>query len=201
MIGFPLPIEVGSPISLNAQFDPDGARSTILPTEWNKRRLADLGHLLGAVALSAFEREPAVAWTHVPLTNETLEAADWIKAAFAEDVVKTCHKRLRSDLRLPARTVKVELSQIVYESARLDGLLTSEDLELLAPGRMALDPMCRDENGRWRLVLDNLEDPQALDLSEALKLFDHPNAIEGRDPSWFVQWQLSRSSRDYGASF
>jgi len=115
----PLPIEIASPISLNAQFDPDGARSTILATKWNKRRLADLGHLLGAVALNAFEREPATAWTHVPLTTETLEASDWIKSAFAQDVVETCHKRLRSDLRLPARTAKVELSQIVYEEVTL----------------------------------------------------------------------------------
>jgi hypothetical protein len=182
----PLPIEIASPISLNSQFDPDGARSTILATSWNKRRLADLGHLLGAVALDAFEREPAAAWTHVPLTTERLEAGDWIKSAFAKDVVETCHKRLRSDLRLPARTAKVDLSQIVYEDARLDGLLTPEDLELLAPGRMALDPMCRDGDGRWRLVLDDLEDPQALDPEDSLELFDHADAIGDREPSWFI---------------
>lgn len=182
----PLPIEIDSPISLNAQFDPDGARSTILPTAWNKKRLADLGHLLGIVALDAFERKDPTAWNHIPLTTESLNAGDWIQSAFAKDVVETCHKRLIENLHLPTRTGKADLSQIVYEHERLEGLLTPDDLELLAPGRMALDRGCRDEDGRWRLVLDDLEDPQALDPANSLDLFDHPNSIANRDPSWFV---------------
>ena len=50
----PLPVLSGLTIGLNAQFDPDSARSTLRPNEWNDARLVDLGRLVAWSALKAF---------------------------------------------------------------------------------------------------------------------------------------------------
>src|SRR5262245_2498989 len=182
----PLPIRIDAPISLNAQFDPDGARSTILQNAWNKDRLADLGQFLGAFALYAFNRDPCSAWTHVPLKSEGVEAGDWIRKQFADTVIATCHARLTAALRLPTRSGTVPLSQIVYEKAGLEAVLAVADMEILAPGSSAILPVCRDQGGRWREVLDDLGQSRCLGLADALQLFDHFEHIQRRSPEWFV---------------
>src|SRR5262249_13619680 len=47
----PLPVFTGLTIGLNAQFDPDSARSTLQPNKWNEARFADLGRLVAWAAL------------------------------------------------------------------------------------------------------------------------------------------------------
>lgn len=182
----PLPISINAPISLNAQFDPDGARSAILPTTWNKERLADLGQFLGAVALEAFERDPSNAWSHVPLKSEGIEAGDWVRKQFAEAITGTCHARLIAELRLPAGTGLVALSQIVYESEDVEPLISPSDLEILAKGHSAMLPTCRDQFARWRQLLNELGQSRSLGPAHALELFDHVHQVEGREPIWFV---------------
>ncbi|MES3082412.1 sacsin N-terminal ATP-binding-like domain-containing protein [Sphingomonas faeni] len=77
----PLPMPTGLLIGLNAQFDPDAARSTLIPNDWNLARMKDLGRLVGWAALDAFARETAIGWTHVPLASEAGGEDDWIDAA------------------------------------------------------------------------------------------------------------------------
>ncbi len=182
----PLPIRVDAPISLNAQFDPDGARSTILANGWNKERLADLGRTLGAVALDAFNRDPSSAWRHVPLHCEDIEASEWVRKEYIDSIVGASHSRLVSDLCLPTNSGSVPLSKIAYESQVLEALLTTSDVETLAVGHSAILRTCRDEHGRWRQVLDDLGKSRLLGPADALQLFDHPGQIAGREPSWFV---------------
>lgn len=197
----PLPIGIAAPISINAQFDPDAARTTILDTQWNKRRLADLGHLLGSVALDAFDRDPTVAWTHVPLTTEGLRTRDWIREAFASDVIDVCHARLKEDLQLPTTAGKVALSEIVYADEKLEPLLTSADLEFLAPGMKAIDPACQDDVGRWRQVMDDLGEATSLDPVHSLALFDAPHLLDGRTASWFVSMAALSIEQGFWAAF
>lgn len=182
----PLPISIDAPISLNPQFDPDGARSAILPTAWNKDRLADLGEFLGAVALEAFERDPSTAWMHVPLKSEGIEASDWVREQFAEAITGACHARLIAELHLPTDAGRVALPQIVYESEDVGALVTPSDLELLAEGYSAILLTCRDQFARWREVLNELGKSRCLGPADALELFGHLPQIEGREPLWFV---------------
>jgi hypothetical protein len=58
----PLPLSVGLTIGLDAQFDPDSARSTLQPNKWNKNRLSDLGQLVAWAALRAFATDTVTAW-------------------------------------------------------------------------------------------------------------------------------------------
>ena len=183
----PLPIKIEAPISLNAQFDPDGARSTILETEWNMERLADLGQFLGVVALNDFGRATSSAWMHVPLSTESVEAGDWLKNQYSEAVTGACHARLITDLRLPTANGPAPLSEIVYDRENIEALVTSSDMELLATGHSAIFLDCLDELGRWRKVLDDLNQSRSLGPVDALQLFENFDQIDGRKPDWFVK--------------
>ena len=183
----PLPIKIEGPISLNAQFDPDGARSTILENEWNMERLADLGQFLGVVALNTFGRATSSAWMHVPLSTESVEAGDWLKNQYAEAVTGECHARLIADLRLPTANGPAPLSEIVYDRENIEALVTSSDMELLATGHSAILSNCLDDLGRWRKVLDDLNQSRSLGPADALQLFDNFGHIDGREPDWFVK--------------
>lgn len=52
----PLPVPCDLPVGLNAQFDPDTARSTLHERSWNAHRFAELGDFLAAVAVELFTR-------------------------------------------------------------------------------------------------------------------------------------------------
>ena len=183
----PLPIEIDGPISLNAQFDPDGARSSVIANKWNTYCLATLGEFLSAVALNAFEHDLSVAWMHVPLSGERIGGGQWLQEQYENAIVKACHSRLVDDLHVPTRGGAVPISSIIYECKEVEGLITASDLEALAVGHSALLPACRDEIGRWREVLDDLRQSRRLELDDALQLFDHSSLVNGRKPVWFVE--------------
>ena len=182
-----MPVEVRFPVSLNAQFDPDAARSTVLPLDWNLYRFADLGELLGSAALAAFAASPAEAWSHVPLTNEVDGAEGWLGERLRTNVAGRCRSRLLAALQLPDLDGQLRpLTDFVYEAPGLDGVLTPEDQAVLT-GDAVIGTGLRDPGGRWRQVLAELELSRRLDLDDALGLFDMPQRLQGRDPAWFVR--------------
>jgi hypothetical protein len=192
----PLPIRLGFPMSLNAQFDPDSARTTVRNEKWNVDRFVDLGHLVGSTALYAFEREAADAWLYVPLHSEERHTVVWVDAMLAQHVVRECHRQLVSELLLPTERGPKPVSEIVYEDENLESLLSVADQELLAPDRFALSPSSRDENGRWRSVLGELGKSVRLGIEDCLRLFDYPEHLRDRDSQWFVQIAAAAEEAD-----
>lgn len=182
-----MPVEVRFPVSLNAQFDPDAARSTVLPVDWNVHRFKDLGELLGSATLAAFAAAPAGAWSHVPLAAEADGIGGWLGDRLREDVAGRCRARLISDLRLPDLDGQPRpLAEFVYEAAELGGVLTPQDQAALTNAAVIGEGL-RDVGGRWRQVLAELDLSRCLGLDDALGLFDRAERVEGREPAWFVR--------------
>ena len=179
-------VKLGFPISLNAQFDPDSARTTVLKQPWNIDRIADLGRLLSSTALYAFEHEPVLGWLHVPLRSEQ-NVADWLGAALDANVVAECHHRLADELMLATDAGPKPLSQIGYPAESLEALITVSDQRLLDPNRFVLSEASRDAARRWRNVLGELGGSRCFEVAESLELFDHPDHLVDRDPAWFVE--------------
>lgn len=185
----PLPIAAGFPFSLNAQFDPDTARSALLHNTWNEERLKDLGHLVGGVALDCFARDPQRAWQAIPLVSEVAgEGGEWLADLLREHVVGIAHHRLVEDLKIEAGGQPRSLSEMVFEEGALNALVTSEDQEMLAPGSFAVVPEYRDGEGRWREVMVEFELSTQITVREALALFDRDDEELGkREPRWYVE--------------
>ena len=179
----PLPISIAFPIGLNAQFEPDSARSHLREVEWNVARMKDLGLLLTWAALKVFRETPEIGWRHVPLVSEVPESPPWLATQLANHVVGQCHKKLRMDLKLRTPAGLVPLQKLAYESEELEGLLTDQDLQILNPQHVPVPLAARDGSGRWRKVLDELGRSKVVDLWGALKLL---NADLVRHPDWFV---------------
>jgi hypothetical protein len=183
-----MPVKVRFPVNLNAQFDPDAARTTILQLPWNVSRFEDLGAFLGSAALSAFEKDPAAAWSHVPLREEASDEDGWLSKRLKEDIADPCRERLAAGLLLPDQDGDQRLlSEFVYEAAELDGLLTPADQLLIDSSTAVVMPEHRDSGGRWREVLSELGRSRLLDFDDALEIFSHSESVDGRDPEWFVR--------------
>lgn len=194
----PLPLPSAFPFSLNAQFDPDTARSALLPNGWNDLRFRDLGELLAAVALDCFARDPASGWQAVPLNREvSSEAGEWVAERLA-GVVADAQRLVADELRVEAAGEPRELYEIAYEAAQLEGLLTPEDVEALAAdNHFTLPTESRDRGGRWREVVDELTCSSEVSVSRALDLFDLGDEVLGeREPGWFVG--MARAAIDAG---
>lgn len=184
----PLPVASNLPVGLNAQFDPDTARSTLHERAWNVHRFAELGDLLAAVALELFSRDAQRAWGAVPLLHDVPEGiSEWLSERFLFDVIGRCHLRLADELRLGSGEAPLPLDEIVFEDASLDGVLTGSDQERLADGFSAVPATQRDRLGRWRQVLRELGRSQLLDVEDALELLELDDADLGeRYPQWYL---------------
>jgi len=178
----PLPVVTGLAIGLNAQFDPDSARSTLQPNKWNEARFADLGRLVAWAALEAFARDTTTAWTHVPLAAEADQGDGWTETK-VRDLVAACHEELRDHLQISTGVGTTSLSDIVYEADELESLLDEEDVEGLRPDSLAMPRTGRDTDGRWRLVLDELGQSEVVGLVDALDVVDGDRE---RSPEWYV---------------
>lgn len=183
----PLPVSTGLTIGLNAQFDPDSARSTLQPNEWNEARFADLGQLVTWSALRTFGTDTSSAWNHVPLNVEVDQTPEWVAMQVRNLVIDACHEALRSHLEFPTATGSVGLSELVYEAEELESLLTEEDVTALRSDCLALPRKSRDPYGRWRNVLEELNASQVLSVEDALEVIDgSPN----RGPQWYVNFAV-----------
>jgi hypothetical protein len=178
----PLPVVTGLSIGLDAQFDPDSARSTLQPVAWNRNRFTDLAQLVAWAALEAFAFDPVAAWNHIPLLAEIVPSGDW-STERARDLVAACHDTLRSCLQVDVGAGPTPLADLAYEAVDLEPLLTAEDVERLVPDCAALPRDVRDAAGRWRHVLGELDVSQVVGLVDALAILDD-DLDRGAD--WYV---------------
>ncbi|WP_207285982.1 sacsin N-terminal ATP-binding-like domain-containing protein [Pseudomonas sp. FW300-N2A2] len=179
----PLPTFTGLPIGLNAQFDPDAARSTLLPNAWNKERFVDLGQLVAWAALQAFQTDTVTAWNHVPLMAEANQGQGWAADQIRQLIVDASHVALRDQLTLQSHSGATPLADIAYEDNELEALLNENDVEQLTESKVALPRTSRDSLGRWRLVLGELARCEIVEVLDALDVLD---GDPKRGADWYV---------------
>lgn len=183
----PLPVLTGLPIGLNAQFDPDAARSTLLANDWNRNRLADLGQLVAWAALDAFQAGTVMAWNHVPLMAEVEMGEGWVSERVRELIVDVCHGILREQLTLQTDSGATPVDKVAYEAEELEDLLNEQDVERLTEDKVALPRGNRDLLGRWRLVLGELNCSDIVEVEDALGVVD---GDPERGADWYVLFAL-----------
>jgi hypothetical protein len=185
--GLPLEMPADLPFALNAQFDPDTARRTVLDIKWNDWLFNRVSDLVGGVAISRFQESTASGWAAVPMLGELPTRDEWLHQRAAR-MVEMVQDRLRAKLRLPIGRTGRRLRDLVYEATPMEGLLSDTDEEALAPGLHALPADLRDRQGRWREVLGEIGESRRLEVSDALGMFDWDDeALGSREGSWFVR--------------
>ncbi len=181
--GLPIALRTRMPYALQAQFDPDTARSRLQHEPWNAWLIDELARLVSTIAVQVASATPALTWEIVPLADESFVAEDaWLQDRLRKHI-EGVHRQIAESLLLPMPD-GVALQQLAYEVDELDGVLTAADIAELAPEATPLANAVRDPGGRWRLVLDELAVSKRVDLPLALTLLEderHP-----RPPAWYA---------------
>ena len=197
--GLPLDIELGAPLSANAQFNVDTPRTGVQRDDWNVWLVDRILQLTSAVAALRFAREPASGWLAVPLIAEVagLEPV-WLREQVAAGTVRI-HERLAQSVRLSVGGVPWAFNELVFESRSLERIVGEDDLRTLHPDRVPLPKQMRDRDGRWREVLDEVADATEVDVADAMRLLDLDDEQFGVRPvSWFIRFARAAIGADEG---
>jgi len=186
-IGFKTRVPIDLSFSIDAQFDPSTAREALIENEWNQWLIKRCGDVLAEVVSHEFLATPVNAWRLVPLPDEHIgtEADRWLRRAF-EASFEAARERLGQQATLQFQKAYVRLDRLAYEAEELTGLLTDEDMELLAQDKHALPEQVRDERGRWRAVLESIGVSTQIGTSNLLDGF-HRNLFSDKPPEWWVK--------------
>lgn len=151
-------------------------------------RRGRVGEVATAVALHRFRETCRDGWGAVALSRESAGGDDeWISARIAR-TIRAGHRRLEAELRLTIDERSLGLDELAYEAAALDGLLSKEDVQVLAPTYTCLPAADRDRTGRWREVLADFTRAKRVEVMAALALMGQSDEELGaRADEWFIR--------------
>ena len=174
--GLPV-IQTRLPIFTNAQFDPITNRRDFADNKWNRELIPLVADLWSRAALDLFARNPKVAWQAIPLPDavEDNDQSPFI-AELENAIVNQARQRIASQLSLPVpEQGKVRLTELAVEAQPLEQILTVTETAALAGLPATLPVELRDQNSRWRTVLDDWRSagagiPDEVSVEKALNL-------------------------------
>ena len=145
------------PIFANAQFDPLTNRRDFADNEWNEALVPLVADLWSQAALDLFSRDPKAAWQAMPLPDAGEgDATSSFTSRLEEAIITVARKSVVSQLSFPApEHGEVGLSRLAVEAQPLEQILTVSETANLACLPATLPFEVRDQDGRWRLVLDD----------------------------------------------
>ncbi|MFD4377066.1 sacsin N-terminal ATP-binding-like domain-containing protein [Streptomyces sp. NPDC058486] len=173
-----LPVETTGPaIWAHAQFDPLVSRQSLDVTPWNRALVPLLADLWAAAVLRQFRRDPAHAWSAVPLPDEVRAgqgpAAD-LERALLDRARRVVAAHLVLDV--PGKG-PLDLAALAVEEPELEDVVAEEETARLAKVPSVLPGAARDPEGRWRSVLGDWEQhgagaPARVKVLDTLELLD-----------------------------
>lgn len=199
--GLPLKIELGIPLSANAQFNPDTPRTGVQHDEWNGWLIDRFLELASAVAAMRFADEPATGWGAVPLSAEIAGITpSWLRERLAAGTTSIQQSLMRS-VRFDIAGSSRRFNELVFETRVLERIIDQDDLAILHHDRVALPRRMRDTAGRWRVVLDELTVATEVDVADSMRLLDLDDEQLGARPvSWFIRFARAAIGDDEGES-
>lgn len=173
-----LPVaDTGLTLCVSAQFDPIASRQALDDTAWNRALNELVGDVWTAVVLWQFSRDPARTWRAIPLPDDVRDSRDPV-AALERLLLDRARSAVSHRLVLDvAGHGPLGLDELAVEDETLAGVVTDEEVSRVAERTAVLPQEARDEERRWREVLEDWEVndgtvPVRVDLYDALSLLD-----------------------------
>ena len=178
--GLPLaPIRL--PVRANAQFDPLASRQGLAATAWNSALLPMVADLWSIAVLDLFGAEPRDAWRTVPVSESAESSSPGNSPESFEALLLDAARHIvAANLSFSVAEVgNLGIASLAVEEERLEGVLTAEEVAALAGLPAALPTEVRDDDGFWRVVLDDWRDagaavPPTVLVPDALQLLNEP---------------------------
>ena len=182
--GLPTDVVPGFPAALNGAFDTDTARRSIQQSDWNSWVLSKASALLAEAAIWFLGQDPDIGWNAIPLRAEVSQPESWFGERCLK-IVKEVQSKVSNRGRRRVNGRICRLKDLSYETADLSGILTDDAFGILKKGKTRLPEECRDKEGRWRRVLNELSVPE-IEVGHALRLFSMDDARVLRTVDWFA---------------
>ncbi len=187
--GLPV-VETVVPVRINAQFDPITGRHQLANTPWNDAMLPLIGDLWVETVAALLSESPTLGWAVVPLPpadgsdSPSADATSSVATRLETLLLDRARNDLVDRLTFDVNSVDYPLTSLAVEDERLEGVLTPSEVATLAELDATLPIECRDEDGRWRDVLDDWRSsgaalPPPVTVSQALALLEN----ETRSPA------------------
>lgn len=185
-VGFPTRVPTAIPFVIDAQFDPSTSREAILDNAWNAWLIEMAGEVLAAAAESLLRDRPQEAWRLLPLPGESIgdAASAWPRERF--DLAFAATRELFGEHAvIQDDGSELKLSDLAYEEDELSELLDAEDAVLLSGRRGFVGPGLRDNDGRWRKVLDALGVAARIGADDVIRAAAG-GAFAAKAPQWWT---------------
>lgn len=176
-VGLPV-MELGVPMRVSAQFDPNPSRQQLNDTAWNLALFPLVADLWAAAMIRQFSLDPAAAWQSVPLSGEVQQTkgpVSRLEKLLLDQARGVVSHELR--LRIDGDGRSLGLSQLAVADAALIGVLTEAEIAGVVEREAVLPVSARDDDDRWRDALEDWEEnggaaPATVGVQDALKLLD-----------------------------
>ena len=176
--GLPV-VSIDKTLFVSAQFDPVTSRRDFADNKWNRDLVPMVAQVWGHAVLDFFGRHPQAAWLAMPISPPAKANSGWsLISSLEEHIANRAVPWLSSQLSFPiSGQGHISLSDLSVEAKPLEGILTDLETAKLASLQATLPSEVRDEEDRWRIVLDGWRTagadlPQPVSVEQALALFD-----------------------------
>ncbi|GHC44502.1 sacsin N-terminal ATP-binding-like domain-containing protein [Streptomyces cinnamoneus] len=153
-VGLPV-TELGLPLRVGAQFDPNPSRQHLNDTPWNQALLPLLADLWAAAVVRQLRLNPTAAWQCLPLPHDVRSPKGPVRV-LEQRFLALARARVSYELRL--RTPlhgDLGLADLAVGDEALPHALSETEIAQVAGRTAALPQAARDADGRWRDVLDD----------------------------------------------
>ncbi|MFI1947401.1 sacsin N-terminal ATP-binding-like domain-containing protein [Streptomyces virginiae] len=151
-VGLPV-TELGLPVRVSAQFDPNPSRQQLNDTPWNRALRPLLADLWAAAVIRQLRLDPAVTWQCLPLPDD-LQAPKGQVRKLEKQLLTLAREKVSHELRL--QTVShgdLGLADLAVCDEALVGVLSESEIAQVARRTAVLPQSARDGAGRWQDVL------------------------------------------------
>ncbi|MGW2677857.1 sacsin N-terminal ATP-binding-like domain-containing protein [Streptomyces sp. NPDC001436] len=151
-VGLPV-TELGFPLRVSAQFDPNPSRQQLNDTPWNRALRPLLADLWAAAVIRQLRLDPTVAWQCLPLP-EDVQAPKGPVRKLENQMLTLAREKVSHELRLKTeRHGYLGLADLAVSDELLVDVLSESEIAQVAKRTAVLPLPARDREGRWREVL------------------------------------------------
>lgn len=153
-VGLPV-TELGLPLRVGAQFDPNPSRQHFNDTPWNQALLPLLADLWAAVMVRQLRLNPTAAWQCLPLPHDVQSPKGPVRD-LEQRILTLARARVSYELRL--RTPlhgDLGLADLAVGDEALSRAISEAEIAQVAGRTAVVPPAARDADGRWQDVLDD----------------------------------------------
>ncbi|MCX4821095.1 hypothetical protein OG883_14465 [Streptomyces sp. NBC_01142] len=153
-VGLPV-TELGLPLRVGAQFDPNPSRQHLNDTPWNQALLPLLADLWAAVMVRQLRLNPTAAWRCLPLPHDVRSPKGPVRDLELQ-LLALARARVSYELRLRTPLYgDLGLADLAVGDGALLRALSEAEIAQVAGRTAVLPPAARDAEGRWQGVLED----------------------------------------------